>query len=419
MRRILNSLSTPTAKSTLAFYIASFTQSIFRYLFHLVLLRLLLPAEYGEFLSYLSLIYLLGIPMSTVSTVVTKYVSEYHAKKKSKEINLFFYFLLKTLSPLVLTVGLALFLFSGPLSVIFKAHPIAFTVLGISMFVSLFQTIITSYIIAFQEFVYVSAIGFLSIFLTIALSFIFIRSGLGATGAVIGQLVSNIICTIINFVHLRSRIFPKADTKIKPNFSMGGFTIYSFLYSLGTLSLISTDILVVRAFSEPHLSGLYSALSILGRMILFGLTPIISLTLPIASNRHAASGTAKPVFIKLGGLITFLGFVGAGIFSLFPELVVKILSGGAYLAISPYLSIFAFSMVFFAVSQFILSYLMATGFPKANFILVSASVVQPIIIYFFRNSLSGIIWSSFLVQLFLACSLLLYLFRSQQTKQSA
>lgn len=413
MRRFIKAFSTPTAKNTLIFYVASFIQNIFRYLFHLILLRLLVPVEYGEFLSYLSLIYLLSIPMGTVSTVVTKFVADFKAKADLVSVNLFFYYLLKTLSPITVTLGFSLLLFANPLAVLFKAHPIAFVVLAFSMFVSIFQTIITSYVTAFQKFIFVSVVGFLNIFLTIVLSVLFIWLGLGATGAILGQLVASILCTILIFWKINPYIYPKKNIKKLPHFSLGNFTGYSFIYSLGTLSLISSDILVIRAFSDPHLSGLYSALSILGRMIFFGLTPLITLTLPLATHRHSVNGSARSVFFKLGILILFLGVIGAGIFSLFPVLIVQLLSGLSYLAIAPYLSIFAFTMVFFALSQFILSFLMAIGRPGANYLLLTITIFQPLVVYFYRNSLSGIVWSNFTLHLFLMVTLVAYLFYRQ------
>ena len=285
MHRLLKAITTPTAKSTIIFYIASFAQNIFRYFFHLLLLRFLVPAEYGEFLSYLSLTYLLSIPMGTVATVVTKYVSAYTGKGDSTSTNLFFYYLLKTLSPVTITLGLLLILFANPLSELFKANSVAFIILGISMFVSLFQVVANSYNTAFQKFIFISLIGFINIILTIALSIAFIKLGMGATGAVLGQLVAGIITTLMIYWDIKPSIYPRIKVKKTPHFSLGGFTVYSFLFSLGTLSLISTDILVIRAFSDSYFSGLYSALSILGRMILFGLTPLIGLTLPIASHR--------------------------------------------------------------------------------------------------------------------------------------
>ncbi len=410
MKRIFRAISTPTARSTAIFYFGSFALSVFRYFFHLILLRFLAPAEYGEFLSYLSLTYLLGIPTGTIATVITKYVAEFKGKDDRTSINLFFHYLLRTVTPIAVFLGLALILLSGPLSFIFKAHSLAFIVLGISVFISLYQTIIGSYLVAYQRFVFQTFLGLVSIFLTIVFSILLIKFGFGATGAVIGQLLGSVVTSIIIFFNIRPSVYPKIVIKNSPHFSLGGFMGYSFIYALGTMSLISTDVLMVRALFNPHLSGIYSSLSILGRMILFGLTPIISLVLPMASHRHAAFGSAKTIFVKLGAVIVLFGFIGASIFGLFPTLIIRILSGAAYLEAAPFLSIFAFTMVFLALGQFLVAYLMATGRPRANLFLLAATVVQPLLFYVFRDSFSLVIWSNFAIQLCLVSSLLFFLF---------
>jgi O-antigen/teichoic acid export membrane protein len=405
MRRIFKALSTPTARSTAVFYFGSFGLSIFRYLFHLILLRFLAPAEYGEFLSYLSLIYLLGIPTGTIGTVITKYVAEFKGKDDKVSVNLFFHYLIRTFTPISLVLGTALILLSGPLATVFKAHSLAFVILGISVFISLYQTIIFSYIAAFQKFIFQTIVGLVGVLVTIAISIFLIRLGFGATGAVIGQIAGSLTATLLVYLNIKSSVSPKILVNRSAHFSMGGFMGYSFLYALGTMSLISTDVLVVRALFDPHLSGIYSALSILGRMILFGLTPLVALVLPMASHRYAASGSAKSILVKLGTVIILFGVIGAGIFSFFPALIIRVLSGSAYLEAAPFLSIFAFTMVFFALSQFFLAYLMAIGRPQANRLLLVATLVQPLLFYVFRGSFSLVIWSNFGLHLVLAISL--------------
>ncbi len=410
MKKVFKALTTDTARTTAIYYIGNFGLNVFRYFFHLILLRFLAPAEYGEFLSYLSLIYLLSIPTGTIASVVTKFVAEFKGKNDKMSVNLFFYYLLRVVSPFTLSLGLALIIFAAPLASVFKAHPAAFIVLGFSVFISLYQTIISSYLAAFQKFIPQTIIGLLGVLLTIGLSLVFIYLGWGATGAVIGQLLSVVITTLITFFNIKSSIYPKREVKKIPQFSLSGFTGYSFIYTLGTLSLISTDVLLVRAFFDPHISGLYSSLSILGRMILFGLSPLIALVLPIVSHRHAAKITTLPIFLKLGSIILLFGLIGAGIFTLFPTFIIQVLSGSAYLAAAPFLGYFAFSMVFFALSQFIVSYLLAIGRPQSTFFLLAATIVQPVAYFISRHSFVGIIWSNFAVQLFLVSSLTIYFF---------
>lgn len=409
-RRLLKAISTPTAKSSAIFYFGNFINSIFRYLFHLVLLRFLVPAEYGEFLSYLSLIYLLNIPMGTIATVITKYVSEFKGKDDDTSINLFFHFIIRKFTPVSLVIGALLVLLSGPLANLFKASSTAFIILGISVLISLYQSVLNSYVIAFQKFVFQTLVGLLGVLITIIFSVVLIKAGFGATGAVVGQILGGIIPSLIIFLNLKPSIYPALATKKPVTFSLGSFMGYSFLFALGTMSLISTDVLMVRILFDTHTSGIYSSLSILGRMILFGLLPLVSLVLPIASHRHAATGSAKSILIKLGSVIVVFGVIGAGIFTLFPSLIIRVLSGAAYLEAATYLPVFAFTMVLFVLSQFLLSYLMAIGKPKANLLLLITTLLQPILIIISGSSLSGVVMANFGLHLVLFSLLITLLY---------
>ncbi len=403
-------------RTSLLYYVGNFLLNFFRYLFHLILLRLLTPPEYGEFLSYLSFMYLLAVPTGTIANVVTKFIADYKGKKDTDSINVFFYYLVKKTAPIGLFVGLSFVVFSSPLATIFKAHPLAFIILGVSTFITLFQTITSSYLFGFQKYLIQTILGFVNVVLTVVSAILFINLGFGATGAVLGQIISGIFVTIATLYLVKDSIYPMVKSaKIKTPL-LKNFALYSFIYSLGTMSLMSVDILIVRALFNTHTSGLYSSLSILGRMILFGLTPIINLVLPMVSLRHSQKIETKPIFFKLGLSISVLGFLGSFVFLFYPKTIVSLLSGVEYLSVSHLLPIFAFSMVFFAFSQFILSYLMATGREKSNFILLAITIIQPIGLYLFGHSLELVSWINLIIYFVLFLSLSIYALNADKTK---
>ena len=81
MKQITKHLTTPTAKNSSLFYFGSLFINFGRYLFHLLLLRFLSPSSYGEFLSYVSLLYLLTIPSGVIQTLVSRDVSLFLVSK--------------------------------------------------------------------------------------------------------------------------------------------------------------------------------------------------------------------------------------------------------------------------------------------------------------------------------------------------
>lgn len=398
MRRIFKIFTTPTARTTAFFYFGNFAVSIGRYLFHVLLLRLLLPSEYGEFLAYLSLLYILGIPNATISSVVVKFVSDFRGKEDRRSIKALFYHLIKNLTPVSLSLGLLLILLSGTLSSALKAHPIAFVILGVSIFISIISTIVRSYLLAFQHLYAQIVIGLIEVLTTLLLALVFIYMGLSATGAVLAQVLAGIVSMIISLWIIRDDIYPYVS-KTKLNLSLGSFAGYSLIYAFGSTSLISTDVLLVRYFLTEHLSGIYSSLAVIGRTTYFGLGPLISLILPIASHRHSMSGSSKSVFYKLGAVILIIGVLSTVFFIFFPEFVISLISSGDnYLQAAKYLPVFALAILIFSLNLFLINYFMAIGKPQINLYLLIITILQPIIIFFYHENIPQIVWTNLLIE---------------------
>lgn len=398
MRRIVRALTTPAAISSAIYYFGNFFLGFGRYLLHFILLHLLMPEEYGEFLAYLSLIYLLAIPNTIINNITTKYVSEFYGRKDELSINQFFYFALRRIVPYSLLLGILLIVFSGQLSEVFKARQLAFIVLGISLFINFVGTLIRSYMNALQMFTSQIIIGVFDSIITISLTIFFIDIGLSATGVVVGQLTANLISTVVILFIIRQSIFPKSVSRV---FELSGFAGYSLVFAIGSISLISVDVLLVRHFFSEHISGIYSSLSVLGRMIYFGLGPLITMILPIAAHRHAANGSSREVFVKLGAVTFLFGLAGTAIFVLFPQLIVSLFSGVNYSQSASLLPIFAIFILLFSFNIFLISYLTAVERPEVNVFLLIASISQPILVYFFHQSVSQVIWINLIIQLIL------------------
>ncbi len=398
MRQLFKLLTTKNAQKSAVFYFGSFGTSVGNYLFHLMLMRILAPAAYGEFLSYLSFLYLITIPAGTVTTVVSKYVADFYGQKDNVRINQFFYLLLqKVFLPSLVLAGLVM-LFSPLLAEPLKAQKLAFIVLGINIVTSFLGAILNSYLMAFQQFIFLVVANGLQIIVKIGLAFLLIKSGFGATGGVIATLLAGLVSLAIVGWRLKSAIYPPLKKLKQLQVRLKTFFTYSFIFSAGNLSLISVDVLLVRYFFTPHDSGIYSALSVLGRMIYFGLTPFSVLLLPVVSKRFASQEKTQPVLWKLTGVAILFGGIGVAVFSTVPELVVRLLSGVQYLEGSQWLWMFALSMWLFALSRLLLSYLMAVSKEKANLILLLAIIIQPVLIGIWHANIGQVVMINLLIQ---------------------
>ncbi len=400
-------------KSSFIFYSGSFSLNIFRYLFHLVLLRLLTPSQYGEFLTYLSLIYLLSIPTATVATITTKSVSHFVGKKDFKSVNAFFYFIFqKTFYPLLLVSSLVI-IFSSPLASIFSANRIAFIVLGISSLTSSLQTIVGGYLLGMHLLLKHSIFGLIAVIFTLIISFVLIFLGFGSLGAVVGQVSGGLVATIIALFWIRFFVFPKLTVKTKFNLNLKSLANFSFLNSASSVSFISVDILLARIILDTYQSGIYSSLSVIGRTIIFGLSPLSSLVLTYSAKKHAAGTKVLPMFQKLGLVMFLLGIAGAIIFNLYPHQIARILGGQNFQDTGKYLGLFSLSMVLFSWNQFLLSFFNGIGQERYNTAFAAFATLQPVVIIFFAKNILNMCLISLGLQAGLFITLVVLLLKQQ------
>ena len=408
MLRHFQRFITPNAKKSAVFYVGSFVSNIFNYLFHLMLLRLLAPEAYGEFLSYISFLYLITIPAETVSTLVTKYIASYRGRHDQTSIKRFFYLMLYRVVIPSAVLSLVIILASGFLASTFKAHPAAFVVLGVNIILTFFSAIVGSYLLAFQGYIFNVVASLIGIILKIAIAYGLVSRGSGALGGVIATFISGMVTAGIIFFKIKPAVYPNAKGHPKLDIKISQFFTYSFILSAGSLSLISSDVLLVRYFFPEHASGIYSALSVLARMIYFGLAPLSMLMIPIVASRFSAGIKTKEVLYKLSIAMLILGGIGTTIFWSAPDLVVRLLSGQQYQAVGSLLGVATLAMMLFSLSRLILLYFMSVGHQRANLFLLAALVAQPVLIFLFHQSLSQIIHINLIIQFCLLTSLLLY-----------
>jgi len=144
-----------------------------------------------------------------------------------------------------------LIIFAANLSVILKAHPTAFIILGASLFISIISTVVRSYLLAFQHLVAQIVIGFIEIISTLGLAYVFIILGLSATGAVLAQIVAGIIGVIISFQVIKKKVLPPVLSS-KRSFSLRSFIPNCQTSSSSWIRLIFSNNCFSKLREVPH-----------------------------------------------------------------------------------------------------------------------------------------------------------------------
>jgi len=324
--------------------------NLFSYLFHFGMARMLGPADYGVLAALTNIIYIFGIPTTSIQTIVAKYTTRFAVKKEYGKIKGMFMYLLKQL------MLSALFVF-----IIFFA--LSYFILSKKLEIPLWLLAITG-IFLFGSFAYPLIIGVLqgtkkfqvwgwnfaiSCLIKLVAGVLLVILGFAVYGAVSGFIFGTIIAFFIALPFMKD-VLKSKEIKQKINL-LSKENMPALLALLCLVFAYSLDVLLVKTFFSADAAGKYAVASMIGKIIFFGTLAIGNAMFPISSekfvngNKEKTRGVIKKTIIALAILciIAVAGLI------LFPKLVVSILFGSQYISIYlllPYLGI-AFSFISF------------------------------------------------------------------------
>lgn len=175
---------------------------------------------------------------------------------------------------------------------------------------------------------------------------------------------------------------------IKPLIS---FMCFMALYELSQIVISHSDVLLAKHYLMADQAGIYSAISLIGRMIYYGTWTFVMMLFPkVIEARERNENTNFLLVITIG--IVFIIGIGATLFSyLYGDLLLSLLFGEAYVAAADYLYLYAMATTLFAVANVIVYYYMSLD----NYIPVCISLLfgglQVYAITLFHGSIDDII----------------------------
>ena len=401
--------SNKVISSSLVLVIGGFLGSLTNYFYHLSMARFLGPKDYGILESLISVVYQLSIPLTTISIVITKYVSGFKGQNRTKTIESFFWKVNKKILLCLPLIFIFIFI-SAPVisSFLHFPSPVLVILVGMSFVLSIFVTLGRSFLQGLSKFLLVSVAGFSDGLIRLLAALLLVFLGLGLFGAVFSFFIASILSVSITLYLVRNLMKGNRYEPIPEKKEMFRFIFPVFFTNLAITSLITSDIILVRHFFPPFEAGLYSALSTLGKMIFFAASPVTTVILPMVSEAQAANENFKR--IAASGL-ALIGLIIAGsvvVLGFFPKIMVMVLFGEKYLAMVPLVINFSVAIAIFTINVALLNIFLALKITLPTIFVSLTALLQIIMIILFHQSL-GIIINIFIVlSSLLLLSLLLY-----------
>lgn len=381
------------------------------YLYHLVMGRMLGPEEYGVVSSIISILYFLSIPTMVFTLVISKFISAYIGKGEKKKIGFSFLWLFKKSFLFSSIIFFFFLLISSFLARFLKLDSIA-PLLAVSgaIFLSFPLSVNRGFLQGVMNFTWLALVSGMETILKLFLAVLLVLAGLKSFGATLAYSISSFLNLLIATIPFKSYFSVAGEKEKFADFGkMVKFSLPVLITNVSFISLYSLDIVLVKHFFSPIEAGLYSSVSVLGKIIFWFSSPVVTAVFPILSKRQAEKRKFLGILLLAIILVGFASFGLVLVYKLFPEMMIFLLFGEKYLAAKAFLAPFAVFIFFHTLSNALVNAYLSLSLTKPVALAAMAAVFQGILINLFHKDLFQVILISQLVCGILLASLLFFI----------
>lgn len=388
--------------------IAAVLSGVFNYGFHIVMIRLLGPKEYGILFSLTALFMIISLPAGTIQTIIAKYISSFRALG---EIGKMAYLMTRTVRKLskILGILLILYLLSSRLIARYLNIPILMPVIiiGPTLFLGLLFPINFGALQGLERFTELGSVQVIGAFLRIAFGVLLVHIGMGVNGALTGSLLSAIFILGLTWWFLRDiwRVRPY-DPEIGKQGIYKYFIPVSIAYTcFGIVTYI--DAIIVKHYFPELEAGYYSSVSMIGKAFLFPPMSFAGAMFPKVSIQYELSRSTRQLLLKT---LIYSGIVCIGgilICFFFPRSIIYILFGKADITkdtlriMVPLLRFIGFAITPYGLACIVINYYLARHWNRFLPFLIIGTILQITLLILFHNTLIQVLTVLFIAGIFI------------------
>lgn len=408
--------------NSLVLFIGTIIGSIFSYLFNMLMGRMLGPERYGEMTALMSTITIVSVGSGAVLTVVMKYSSDlFHQGYFSSLKKLFSKF---TQYFLIFSIALffILLIFSKVIANFFSIENLLPVFITISSIIFGYLIVINRGVLqGLQRFVSLSLTNALEMLLKLIFGIVLVKIGLSLNGSISAIVLSTAIVYFVTLLLVKKDLNPLKEATQKEKFAFDkkeiiAYTMPALISSLLLIVAMNIDVIMVKHLFSANEAGLYSAVSTVGKIILFITAPVISVMFPMISE-HKTKGSKHYKVLLLSIILTLLGgLVILGIYAVMPSRILSILYGGGYTGLYYLLPEIGIAFMFYSLVNLLSNYFLAIKDYTFLWFFGVLTLIEITTIWFWHPSITmvvRVIISSFGLLFFLMIGYYLYTKREQ------
>lgn len=376
------------AKNIIIVFAGTSFANFLNFLFQPLVAHSLSASDFSAFRSLISIFTVISAPLVAIQLTLAKYISEFNARSQIVKIR----FLLSDFFKKTFILAIATFLLFWLVSVnIMNALKISSAssvyLLAILVALAWISPVLSGGIQGLEFFGWWTSVSVLSGILKLILAFWFLLLGYNIGGALGALLVSSLMGIFIFYFPLRQNFTLKT---LKEDINYKQILIYLLPVAISHFcffGMVNFDMILVRRFFTPQYSGFYSLAQLIGNIFLFLPAAISTVMLPRTSGLNAKNmdsfSTLKRSLLYVFSLC-ILAFLA---YNLFPDFILRILTGRTYPEPVFLGRLFSISMTFFALLYILIMYFLSIRDLRFLKYLIPFTIAEYLVINFLHNTL--------------------------------
>ncbi len=360
-RVILRVRSSAIVRQSIVLFAASMVLNVGGFLFHAIASRRLGVDGYGTLFALINASVILTLPSAVLAPVVVRFAAEFralrdaaHVRRLAVDVGLGFG---------ILGVAYVAFAFAalGPISAFLHVPAWTIPLMAAIAAVVLVGGGLRAVVQGTQDFEGLAASsvaeGVMKVLALLALGL----AGLVAVSGIAGYLIGSFCGLAIVALRLVRGYGAEAHRPVHYDWRRIALSAAgAAATTIATTLMASGDSVLVKHYFSLADAGIYGAAAQGGKILLYFVGFVATILLPKATDRHVrGEGTRGVIFATLGVVIA-LGLCALAVVKIYGLLLLHALFGHAFDAASAYLVWYAGAMIFFAVTQLLATYGIAT-----------------------------------------------------------
>jgi O-antigen/teichoic acid export membrane protein len=375
-------------KNIILVFLGTSLVNVFNLLYQLLIAHRMSGIDFAGFNTLLAIFMLICAPLTTLQTAVAKYTAEFNAQNQIKKIQVLLSELIRKMLPLAIITFIGFYFLSFYIMDKLKISSVsAGYILALLLASSWITPVLTGALQGLELFKWLALLSVIGGALKLVFAFIFISLGFNIAGALGAFLIASLIGIIISFFPLKNFLSFKL---IEDSINFKDFLSYLAPVGLSFfcfIALVNFDMVLVKYLFSPLQAGFYSLAQMLGKIFLFLPGAISIVMFPKAAGLKAKNMDTDSTLRRSLLYACSLCIIANLVYNLFPNFVLKILTGKVFAESVMLGRLFGISMSFFTLLLILLTYFLSIKDLRFIKYLILFTLLQFLAIILFHKTL--------------------------------